>query len=50
VLVVALVAAGNPVQSLAGAAAVLTGLLVWPRLRANASDSGNQRLSEDPVR
>jgi basic amino acid/polyamine antiporter, APA family len=50
VLVVALVAAGNPVQSLAGAAAVLTGLLVWPRLRANASDSGNRRLSEDPVR
>jgi basic amino acid/polyamine antiporter, APA family len=50
VLVVALVAAGNPVQSLAGAAAVSTGLLVWPRLRANASDSGTQRLSEGPVR
>jgi len=32
VLVVALVAAGNPVQSFAGAAAVATGLLVWPRL------------------
>jgi basic amino acid/polyamine antiporter, APA family len=36
VLVVVLVAAGNPVQSFAGAAAVATGLLVWPRLRANA--------------
>jgi APA family basic amino acid/polyamine antiporter len=37
VLVVTLVAAGNPVQSLAGAAAVATGLLVWPRLKANAA-------------
>jgi APA family basic amino acid/polyamine antiporter len=37
VLVVTLVAAGHPIQSLAGAAAVATGLLVWPRLNANAA-------------
>jgi basic amino acid/polyamine antiporter, APA family len=36
-VVIALVAAGNPVQSFAGAAAVATGLLVWPRLKANAT-------------
>ncbi len=34
VAVVALVAASNPLQSLAGACAVATGLLVWPRLAA----------------
>lgn len=45
VLVVTLVAAGNPVQSFAGAAAVATGLLVWPRLNPtrHAIDS------KDPV-
>ena len=37
VLVVTLVAAGNPIQSFAGAAAVATGLLVWPRLSATAA-------------
>ena len=37
IVVVALVAAGNPLQSFAGAAAVATGLLVWPRLKANAA-------------
>ena len=37
ILVVVLVAAGNPLQSFAGAAAVATGLLVWPRLKANAA-------------
>ena len=49
-VVVILVAAGSPLQSLAGAAAVATGLMVWPRLKANASRSGDRRLSEDPVR
>jgi APA family basic amino acid/polyamine antiporter len=48
VLVVALVAAGNPVQSLAGAAAVATGLLVWPRLKANAVTV--ERSAEDLIR
>jgi basic amino acid/polyamine antiporter, APA family len=50
VVVVALVAAANPVQSLAGAAAVATGLLVWPRLKAKAVRSGDRRLSEDLAR
>ena len=36
VVVVALVAAGSPLQSLAGACAVATGLVVWPRLRAGS--------------
>jgi APA family basic amino acid/polyamine antiporter len=49
VVVVALVAAGNPVQSLAGAAAVATGLLVWPRLKANAA-LADRSFREDPVR
>jgi APA family basic amino acid/polyamine antiporter len=34
VAVVALVAASNPLQSIAGACAVATGLVVWPRLGA----------------
>jgi len=49
-LVVVLVAAGNPVQSFAGAAAVGTGLLVWPRLRDNVPRAAEHLISEGSVR